>query len=93
MIRPTALRAATRAVARTTTTTTAAPRSAASFSTSAKRSGGGHGPVYDPPSGWLFGVKPGEKYQNEGWENIFFYGFCGSLAVFAVAYAWKPDTS
>jgi hypothetical protein len=53
----------------------------------------GHGPSYDAPSGWLFGVKPGEKYQKEGWENLFFYGFCGSLAVFAVVYAFKPDTS
>ncbi|RKU48637.1 hypothetical protein DL546_009108 [Coniochaeta pulveracea] len=54
---------------------------------------GGHGPSYDAPSGWLFGVKPGEKYQKEGWENLFFYGFCGSLGVFAVVYAFKPDTS
>ena len=52
-----------------------------------------HGPQYDPPSGWLFGVKPGEKYQKEGWETPYFYGFIGSLAVFTVAYAFKPDTS
>lgn len=63
-----------------------------SFSASAARPGS-HGPQYDPPSGWLFGVKPGEKYQKEGWETPFYYGFCGSLFLAAVAYAFKPDTS
>lgn len=53
----------------------------------------GHESHYDPPGGWLFGVKPGEKYQKEGWENAFVYGFWGSLLVTAVAYAYKPDTS
>ena len=62
------------------------------FSTSAPARAS-HGSQYDPPTGWLFGVKPGEKYKPEGWENLFFYGFCGSLAVFAVVYAFKPDTS
>lgn len=62
------------------------------FSTT-QRKASGHGPEYDPPTGWLFGVKPGEKYQNEGWEHLFFYGFCGSFAVFAVALAFKPDTT
>lgn len=62
------------------------------FSTTPRRAGGG-GMQYDPPSGWLWGVRPGEKYQNEGWEGPFFYGFWGSLIVFAIAYAWKPDTS
>ncbi|KAJ4301806.1 hypothetical protein N0V90_003900 [Kalmusia sp. IMI 367209] len=52
----------------------------------------GHGPSYDPPSGWLFGVKPGEKYQKEGWEGLVL-GFYGSFAVAVVAYAFKPDTS
>ncbi|KAK1759688.1 putative nadh-ubiquinone oxidoreductase [Echria macrotheca] len=64
----------------------------APFSTTARRQGGG-GAQYDPPTGWLFGVKPGEKYEKEGWENIWFYGFYGSLGAFAVAYAFKPDTS
>ncbi|KAK4198625.1 ESSS subunit of NADH:ubiquinone oxidoreductase-domain-containing protein [Triangularia verruculosa] len=54
---------------------------------------GGASPQYDPPTGWLWGVKPGEKYVNEGWENLYFYGFLGSFVVFGVAYAWKPDTS
>ena len=54
---------------------------------------GGHESPYDPPSGWLFGVKPGEKYQNEGWERIFVWGFWGSCIVTAIAYAYKPDSS
>lgn len=65
----------------------------AAFSTTTRRAGGGGGAQFDPPTGWLFGVKPGEKYEKEGWENMFFYGFYGSLGVFAVAYAFKPDTS
>ncbi|KAK1832477.1 ESSS subunit of NADH:ubiquinone oxidoreductase-domain-containing protein [Podospora conica] len=69
----------------------ATARSTAPFSTTARRAGGGA--HYDAPTGWLFGVKPGEKYEKEGWENMFFYGFYGSLGVFAVAYAFKPDTS
>ncbi|EJT80622.1 hypothetical protein GGTG_00617 [Gaeumannomyces tritici R3-111a-1] len=100
-IRPSiALRAATRALqqqqqqSRTGGAMAAAPRRAAAalFSTSARR-GASHGPEYDPPTGWLFGVKPGEKYQKEGWENIMYIGFFGSLAVFTVAMAYKPDTS
>lgn len=72
--------------------TRVAPTTRAAFSTTARRGGGG-GAQFDPPTGWLFGVKPGEKYEKEGWENMFFYGFYGSLGVFAVAYAFKPDTS
>lgn len=52
-----------------------------------------HDSHYDPPSGWLFGVPPGEKYQKEGWENTWVYGFWGSLLFGVVAYAYKPDTS
>ncbi|PVH95235.1 hypothetical protein DM02DRAFT_601181 [Periconia macrospinosa] len=62
------------------------------FSTTQTRAGG-HGPSYDPPSGWLFGVKPGEKYQKEGWETVWTYGFYGSILFAVVAYAFKPDTS
>jgi hypothetical protein len=29
----------------------------------------------------------------EGWENIWYYGFIGSLLVAGVAYVFKPDTS
>ncbi|PVH79880.1 hypothetical protein DL98DRAFT_492146 [Cadophora sp. DSE1049] len=52
-----------------------------------------HEDHYDPPTGWLFGVKPGEKAEKEGWETIWMYGFFGSLAAGVVAYAFKPDTS
>ena len=52
-----------------------------------------HSHHYDPPSGWLFNVPPGEKYKKEGWENLFIYGFWGSVLMAVVAYAYKPDTS
>ncbi len=52
-----------------------------------------HESHYDPPSGWYLGVPPGQKYQKEGWENTWVYGFWGSLLLGAVAYAYKPDTS
>lgn len=48
---------------------------------------------YDPPTGWLFGVPPGEKYKKEGWENIWVYGYWGSCLLAVVAYIYKPDTS
>ena len=32
---------------------------------------------FDPPTGWLWGVKPGEKYEKEGWEGLMFWGFGG----------------
>lgn len=80
---------------------TAAAKSAASlsntnaatryFSVTQRRAGGA--PEFDPPTGWLFGVRPGEKYKKEGWEDLMLYGFGGSLAVFAIVYAFKPDTS
>jgi len=61
-------------------------------STPARRGGDAHGDHYDPPTGWLFGVKPGEKPEKEGWENVFFYGFFGSVAFGVVGYWFKPDT-
>lgn len=54
---------------------------------------GGHDSHYDPPGGWLWGLRPGEQYEKEGWENLFIYGFMGSFVVAGVAYAFKPDTS
>lgn len=63
------------------------------FTATTARKAGAHGPQYDPPTGWLFGVKPGEKAKKEGWEDLAYYGFLGSLVVFSVAYAFKPDTS
>ena len=56
------------------------------------RSDNAHEDHYDPPGGWLWGVKPGEKYENEGWENVWYYGFIGSLAFGVVGYCYKPDT-
>ncbi len=52
-----------------------------------------HEEHYDPPSGWLWGIKPGEKPEKEGWEGVFVYGFFGCLILGAVGYAFKPDTS
>lgn len=52
----------------------------------------GHEHTYDAPGGWLFGVKPGEQYEKEGWEGLMFWGFGGSIALAVVAYAFKPDT-
>lgn len=76
----------------TTTTTTTTTIAVRSFSAStAKKSGGA--PQFDPPTGWLFGVKPGEKYQKEGWEDLWYWGYYGGLVVFIIAYAFKPDTS
>jgi hypothetical protein len=60
--------------------------------TTARRSAD-HGDHYDPPTGWLFGVKPGEKAEKEGWENLWVYGFFGACAFGVVGYAVKPDTS
>ncbi|KAI8942764.1 hypothetical protein NX059_000808 [Plenodomus lindquistii] len=80
---------ATRAL-RTLPLRTAAPLRTFSQSPIVK---GGHEHSYDPPTGWLFGVKPGEQYEKEGWEGIMFWGFGGSFAFAIIAYAFKPDTS
>ncbi|KAI9892569.1 MAG: hypothetical protein M1814_001258 [Vezdaea aestivalis] len=48
---------------------------------------------YDPPSGWLWGVPPGQKPEKEGWENMWFYGFWGAVGITACAYVFKPDSS
>ncbi|KAF1985132.1 NADH-ubiquinone oxidoreductase [Aulographum hederae CBS 113979] len=52
-----------------------------------------HESHYDPPGGWLWGIPPGQKYQKEGWETMFYWGFCGSMGLATVAYCYKPDTS
>ncbi|KJZ74679.1 hypothetical protein HIM_06029 [Hirsutella minnesotensis 3608] len=69
----------------------AAPRC---FSTSASRQGGGHSneSPFEPPTGWLWGIKPGEKPEPEGWEWPM-YIFAGSLVVTGIALAYRPDTS
>ncbi|OCK80155.1 hypothetical protein K432DRAFT_382486 [Lepidopterella palustris CBS 459.81] len=68
-------------------------RRSISSSQSLRSASGSHEDHYDPPSGWLWGVPPGQKYQKEGWENVWIYGFFGSLGLGVVAYAYKPDTS
>jgi hypothetical protein len=77
---------------RTSASTSPAFRRSISSSQSLRSASGSHGDHYDPPSGWLWGVPPGQKYQKEGWENIWFWGFCGSLGLGVIAYAYKPDT-
>ncbi|KAI0965300.1 ESSS subunit of NADH:ubiquinone oxidoreductase-domain-containing protein [Xylaria arbuscula] len=84
---------ATRSALQQSTTTATTPITATRQFTASARTSASHGPQYDPPTGWLFGVKPGEKYQKEGWETPFFYGFCGSILLAGVAYGFKPDTS
>jgi len=56
-----------------------------------------HGaPQYNEPSGWLFGEKPlppGQKRVKETWENIWYIGMFGTMALAAVLLYYKPDTS
>lgn len=91
-VRPSTVVRATRALQQQSQSGASGSTTIRSFSAT-PRAPASHGPQYDPPSGWLFGVKPGEKYQKEGWETPFFYGFCGSLVLAAIAYGFKPDTS
>ncbi|KAK4085235.1 uncharacterized protein Triagg1_225 [Trichoderma aggressivum f. europaeum] len=66
---------------------------ARSLSMTSRRQGGhGNESQFEPPSGWLWGVKPGEKPEPEGWEWPM-YLFGASLLVAGVALAFKPDTS
>lgn len=88
-------RAATAAPARAITLShrAATASSVRSFSSTSKHNSDDHGQHYDPPSGWLWGAKPGEEVKKEAWENVFIYGMFGALGVTAVLYAFKPDTS
>ncbi|KAG1757497.1 ESSS subunit of NADH:ubiquinone oxidoreductase-domain-containing protein [Suillus lakei] len=56
-----------------------------------------HGPPqFNEPSGWLFGEKPpapGQRRVKEEWENIWYVGMFGSMAMAAVLLYYKPDTS
>ncbi|KAF7950661.1 uncharacterized protein EAE97_002213 [Botrytis byssoidea] len=87
----------TRAIPRATSTIartqSAVLNQARNLSITAARKSADHGDHYEPPSGWLFGVKPGEKAEKEGWENLWVYGFFGTCAFGIVGYAVKPDTS
>lgn len=51
-----------------------------------------HESHFDPPGGWLWGQRPGEKYEREGWE-IPFYAICAMYVVAVIAYSMKEDTS
>jgi hypothetical protein len=93
-------RAAARAATTFSTSITAAPvrggYGTRAFSAKSSMKAGhaeAHEEHYDPPSGWLWGIKPGEKPEKEGWEGVFVYGFFGCLILGAVGYAFKPDTS
>ena len=63
-------------------------------SSTALKSGDGHESHYDPPSGWLWGIPPGEKPKKEGWETIWYWGFWGSLLVLGVGgWVYREDSS
>ncbi|KAH8722097.1 ESSS subunit of NADH:ubiquinone oxidoreductase-domain-containing protein [Ilyonectria robusta] len=68
------------------------PASARAFSVTARRRGGHGESQFEPPSGWLWGIKPGEKAEPEGWEWPMYF-FFGSLAATGLALAFKPDTT
>jgi len=78
---------------RQATTTTAADNSSEHKHTESGEHHDDHGSHYDAPGGWLWGIRPGEKYEKEGWENLFYYGFVGSWIVAIAAYTMKEDTS
>ncbi|ETI26695.1 hypothetical protein G647_10355 [Cladophialophora carrionii CBS 160.54] len=52
----------------------------------------GHDDHFDAPSGWLWGIRPGEKYEKEGWEGLAWV-FVASWVVAIAAYTMKEDTS
>lgn len=54
--------------------------------------GHGHDDHFDPPGGWLWGQRPGEKYEKEGWEGLAWV-FVASWVVAIAAYTMKEDTS
>lgn len=54
--------------------------------------GAGHDDHYDPPGGWLWGQRPGEKYEKEGWEGLAWV-FVASWVIAVAAYTMKEDTS
>ncbi|KAL8278670.1 hypothetical protein RQP46_008962 [Phenoliferia psychrophenolica] len=60
-----------------------------------------HGPNYNAPTGHLFGEQVGnsfvlgarQKRVKQDWENIYYYGMGGGMALGAVLIYYKPDTS
>jgi len=69
-----------------------APASSGDHASEHAEHGHGHESHYDPPGGWLWGERPGEKYEREGWE-IPFYVMCAGYVVAVIAYTMKEDTS
>ncbi|KAJ2363603.1 hypothetical protein IW150_006693 [Coemansia sp. RSA 2607] len=68
-------------------------RTAATAAPGARLVRGGHGaPQFNEPGGYLFGRKPGEKYESEGWEVIWIGGFTIAFGLIAVGQIYKPDT-
>lgn len=88
--RPSLARPIATAPARKITTSSAAPAAHPPAADHGEHHEESH---YDPPGGWLWGIRPGEKYEKEGWEDIFIYGFGGCFLVAGVAYVFKEDTS
>ncbi|KAK8864287.1 hypothetical protein IAR55_001533 [Kwoniella newhampshirensis] len=79
-------------------TVSSLPRSLARQSqsqTTVARRYASHGPSYNPPSGYLFAERPtkGGKREKESWENIYYVGMFGGMALAAVILTYKPDTS
>lgn len=95
MLRPSTALRATRALRTTPVSSCIRLAAAKSFSSSSacRAADHAHEDHYDPPGGWLFGVKPGETKEKEGWEGVWVWGFFGGLGLAVVAYAFKPDTS
>ena len=73
-----------------TTATTTTPAGARSLSATPARYSGHV--EQDPPTGWLWGIPPGQKYKNEGWEHLAYWGIGGTFLLTSIAYAFKPDT-
>nr|XP_018263196.1 uncharacterized protein I303_04689 [Kwoniella dejecticola CBS 10117]OBR85354.1 hypothetical protein I303_04689 [Kwoniella dejecticola CBS 10117] len=70
------------------------PITASSSRSAVSRRYASHGPSYNPPSGYLFGERPPKdgKRVKESWENIYYVGMFGGMALAAVIIAYKPDT-
>ncbi|OLL21799.1 hypothetical protein NEOLI_004209 [Neolecta irregularis DAH-3] len=47
---------------------------------------------YEPPTGNLWNVAPGKKYEPEGWEFMWKWGMMGGLVLGTVIAMYRPDT-
>jgi len=50
----------------------------------------GHSEHYDVAGGYLFGVKPGERREREGWEWMYYIFMFGGMAFITVGLFLKP---